>query len=48
MFRIINTITFCIVAFGIIIAADKEVKTINKINLLINYRSTNCDMYHTI
>ncbi|SVA43703.1 uncharacterized protein METZ01_LOCUS96557, partial [marine metagenome] len=31
MFRIINTITFCIVAFGIIIAADKEIKTINKI-----------------
>ncbi len=31
MFRIINTITFCIVAFGIIIAADKEMKTINKI-----------------
>ena len=31
MFRIINTITFCIVAFGIIIAADKEVKAINKI-----------------
>ena len=31
MFRIINTITFCIVAFGIIIAADKEIKTINNI-----------------
>ena len=31
MFRIINTITFCIVAFGIIIAADKEMKTVNKI-----------------
>ena len=31
MFRIINTITYCIAAFGIIIAADKEMKTINKI-----------------
>jgi len=29
MFRIINTITFCIVAFGIIIAADKEMKTVD-------------------
>ena len=31
MFRIINAITFFIVAFGMIIAADKEIKTINKI-----------------
>ena len=31
MFRIIYTITFCIAAFGIIIAADKEMKTVNKI-----------------
>ena len=29
MFRIINTITFCIVAFGIIIAADKEMNTVD-------------------
>jgi len=31
MFKIINTITFCIVAFGIILAAEKEIITIDKI-----------------
>ena len=40
MFRIINTITFCIVAFGIIIAADKEIKTINKIGRNIENNQT--------
>ena len=40
MFRIINIITFCIVAFGIIIAADKEIKTINKIGHVIKNNQT--------
>jgi len=44
MFRIINTITFCIVAFGIIIAAEKEIKTPNTSGNSIKNRPNTSDV----